>query len=136
MKRQMIGVIMTATCMLSHPLVVGAQDFVEPATGTRAMVRTELDFSARQICSNDAIINMPVLGQCPQGTVGIASCLQPYKIPMKINFSTSYPTSFECELDYQNMEPYGQVACDYSRCLVVKVPTDFDIFLDGVPVWR
>jgi hypothetical protein len=105
-----------------------------PQTGTRAYVFSDAAVSARRICEGYATMTLPLLGACPMGSIGIATCTQRSRVPRKLTLDTGADGAgldFACELDFANAEPLGPVECDYSRCFAVSDPVIFGAHFEG-----
>jgi hypothetical protein len=110
-----------------------AQPAATAQTGTRAYFFTDSAISARRFCDGDAALLLPVLGACPAGSIGIATCTQPSLVPRALRFDQA-TSAFVCELDYASAVPNGAVQCNYSRCFTVREPTLFDAYFGGDPL--
>ena len=80
------------------------------------------------LCSGSVVFPLPALGECPSKagyvTSGIATCYQDYRVPRKSTATRTESGLFKitCELDWENAEPLGEIACDYSQCFYISEP--------------
>lgn len=74
---------------------------------------------AANVCSGYEMVKMPARAHCPEGTIGIATCWDLFKVPKKLTLVGGNTTSraiTECVLDDDNMEFSSEGGCDYSQC--------------------